>query len=113
MTKPFELPDLLARVRSLLTRHAQVRGTGTCGPTVEFLEFNGAVVDFARHEVVVRGEPRTLTPLEMKLVKYFAEHDGVVLNRSQLLDNVWGLDSSPTTRTVDNFIARLRQHFEI
>jgi two-component system OmpR family response regulator len=113
MTKPFELPELLARVRSLLTRHAQVRGTATSGPAVEMLEFNGAVVDFARHEVVVRGEPRALTPLELKLVRYFAENDGVVLTRNQLLDNVWGVDSSPTTRTVDNFIARLRQHFEI
>jgi two-component system OmpR family response regulator len=113
MTKPFELPELLARVRSLLTRHAQVRGTAAAGPTVEVLEFNGAVVDFARHEVVVRGEPRSLTSLEMKLVKFFAENEGVVLTRNQLLDNVWGVDSSPTTRTVDNFIARLRQHFEI
>jgi two-component system OmpR family response regulator len=113
MTKPFELPELLARVRGLLTRHAQVRGTAASGPVVDVLEFNGAVVDFVRHEVVVRGEPRTLTPLEMKLVKFFAENEGVVLNRSQLLDNVWGMDSSPTTRTVDNFIARLRQHFEI
>ena len=113
MTKPFELPELLARVRSLLTRHAQVRGTASSRPAVEVLEFNGAMVDFVRHEVVVRGEPRSLTPLEMKLVRFFAENEGVVLTRNQLLDNVWGMDSSPTTRTVDNFIARLRQHFEI
>jgi DNA-binding response OmpR family regulator len=113
MTKPFELNELLARVRSLLTRHAQVSGTAAAArPAEDIFEFNGAIIDFARHEVTVRGERRTLTSLEMKLLKYFVENEGVVLNRNQLLDDVWGTDSSPTTRTVDNFIARLRQHFE-
>ncbi len=113
MTKPFELAELLARVKSLLTRHAQVRGTvSATRPAPDTFEFNGAEIDFARHEVAVRGERRTLTSLEIKLLKYFVENEGVVLTRNQLLDNVWGTDSSPTTRTVDNFIARLRQHFE-
>ncbi|MFN0052421.1 MAG: response regulator transcription factor [Planctomycetales bacterium] len=114
MTKPFELPELLARVRNLLTRHAQVKGVaaGSSKGIGEFVEFAQASVNFARHEVLVSGEPRALTSLEMKLLKYFFENEGVVLTRNQLLDNVWGLDSSPTTRTVDNFIARLRQHFE-
>jgi two-component system OmpR family response regulator len=115
MAKPFELPELLARVRSLLTRHAQVRGT-SMPPSPkggdDVYEFEGVVINFTRHEVTVRGEPRSLTSLEMKLLKYLVENEGVVLPRNQLLDNVWGIDSSPTTRTVDNFIARLRQHFE-
>lgn len=112
MTKPFELPELLARVRGLLTRHAQVRGARAPKPAAEVYAFNSAVIDFTRHEVSVRGEPRSLTSLEMKLLKFFVENEGLVLNRNQLLDNVWGTDSSPTTRTVDNFIVRLRQHFE-
>ena len=112
MTKPFELPELLAQVKSLLIRHAQLRGTAAAKPIGDVYEFNSAVVNFATHEVQVRGEPRSLTPLEIKLVKYFADNDGVVLNRNQILDSVWGTDASPTTRTVDNFIARLRQHFE-
>ena len=115
MSKPFELAELLARVRSLLTRHAQVKGEAAQAPprgADEAYEFNGATINFTRHEVTVRGEPRSLTSLEMKLLKYFIENDGVVLTRNQLLDNVWGVDSSPTVRTVDNFIARLRQHFE-
>ena len=49
----------------------------------------------------------------MKLFRFFTEHEGVVLTRNQLLDNVWGFDSNSTARTVDNFIARLRQHFEL
>jgi two-component system OmpR family response regulator len=114
MTKPFELPELLAQVRSLLRRQNEVRGTApeTKAP-LEVFEFNGATINFATHEVHVRGEARSLTSLEIKLLKYLIENDGIVLTRNQLLDNVWGLDSSPTTRTVDNFIARLRQHFEI
>ena len=112
MTKPFELPELLAQVKSLLIRHAQLRGTAASKPAEDVYEFNSAVVNFATHEVQVRGEPRSLTPLEIKLVKYFADNDGVVLTRNQILDSVWGTDASPTTRTVDNFIARLRQHFE-
>lgn len=115
MAKPFELPELLARVRSLLTRHAQVKGAASPLPSKgndDTYEFGGVTINFTRHEVTARGEPRSLTSLEMKLLRYFVENEGAVLTRNQLLDNVWGIDSSPTTRTVDNFIARLRQHFE-
>jgi two-component system OmpR family response regulator len=114
LTKPFELPELLSRVRNLIARHSKLRGAAPPPASeVTTFEFDGAVIDFARHHVTVRGEPRTLTSLELKLLKCFVENEGVVLNRAELLDKVWGLDAMPTTRTVDNFIVRLRQHFEM
>ena len=114
LTKPFELPELISRVRNLLARHTSFRPTAP-KPVVtgdDIYEFDGATVNFTRHEVRVRGEDKTLTFLEFKLVKCFVENEGAVLTRNELLDKVWGLDSSPTTRTVDNFIVRLRNHFE-
>lgn len=116
MTKPFELPELISRVRGLIARHAAVRGapqgSASDETTSDVFRFNSAEIDFARHEVTVRGEPRQLTALEMKLLKCFIEHEGKLLSRSELLDLVWGFDATPTTRTVDNFIVRLRQYFE-
>jgi DNA-binding response OmpR family regulator len=49
----------------------------------------------------------------MKLLRYFIENEGSVVSRAELLEHVWGMSSSPTTRTVDNFIVRLRKYFEI
>lgn len=115
LTKPFELPELLSQVRNLLARQSRLKGTSaavTTGSAEDIYEFNGAHINFDRHEVTVKNEPRTLTSLEIKLLKFFVEREGVVLTRNELLDNVWGVDSSPVTRTVDNFVARLRQHFE-
>jgi DNA-binding response OmpR family regulator len=116
MTKPFELPELISRVRGLITRHAAVKGvkaaTVPTDSSSDVFCFNEAEIDFGRHEVTVRGEPRQLTALEMKLLRCFIEHEGKLLSRSELLDQVWGFDATPTTRTVDNFIVRLRQYFE-
>jgi two-component system OmpR family response regulator len=110
MMKPFDLNELLSRVRNLLNRKpVPIRERE---PAEDIYQFNEAVVNFTRHEVTVRGEPRTLTQLEFELLKCFFNNEGAVLTRGQLLDRVWGLDSSPSTRTVDNFIVRLRKYFE-
>ena len=113
MTKPFELPELLSRVRNLLSRHVTAKPVSPPGSHEDVFEFNGAVINFTRHEVQVRGESQSLTSLEFKLLKFFVENEGAVLTRTELLDNVWGLDSFPATRTVDNFLVRMRQHFEL
>lgn len=110
LMKPFELPELLSRVKNLLQRHGQIRKSE---PVDDVFQFQGHTINFTRHEVIVRGEHKVLTPLEFELLKYFVRNVGHVITRSQLLDKVWGLDSCPTTRTVDNFILRLRKYFEV
>lgn len=111
LMKPFELPELLSRVRNLLHRRGQVRKPESQD---DIYQFQGHSINFTRHEVShSNGEIKTLTPLEFDLLKYLVRNEGIVITRNQLLDRVWGLDSSPTTRTVDNFILRLRRYFEI
>ncbi len=113
MPKPFELPELLARVRSALRRSGwrqadappAERALGT-------LRFGEAVIDFDTHEATAFGKPLRLTQLELDLVRYFAQHPGRVLSRDELLERVWKLRNAPNTRSVDNFIARLRKLFE-
>ncbi len=112
LVKPFELDELLAIVRAQLRRvHAAVPAAAP--PTLRGkYRFGNVEIDFDSFEVTVRGEPRKLTTLELRLLKYFLDNPGRVLSRDELLRNVWGEDTYPTTRTVDNFVARLRKHFE-
>ncbi len=111
LMKPFELPELLSRVRNLLHRRGQLRKPEAQD---DYYQFQGHTINFTRHEVsLANGDHKTLTPLEFDLLKYLVRNEGIVVTRNQLLDRVWGLDASPTTRTVDNFILRLRRYFEV
>ena len=69
-------------------------------------------VNFDTYQVNVDGHSVRLTALEMKLLRYFIEHEGSVVTRAELLENVWGMARIPSTRTVDNFIVNLRKYFE-
>jgi two-component system OmpR family response regulator len=109
LVKPFEVSELLARVRSALRRRRWDRRSAEAQPT---LRFGGALVNFDTHEVRVEGRAVQLTQLEMDLLRYFADNAGRVLSRGELLEKVWKLRDYPNTRTVDNFIARLRKLFE-
>jgi two-component system OmpR family response regulator len=112
LTKPFELDELLARVRSQLRRRRWDSAVEPTPHTGDVLRFGEAVLDFARQEATCRGQPIKLTRLEFDLVRYFAEHAGRVIPREELLQEVWKLRNWPNTRTVDNFLMRLRRHFE-
>ena len=112
LVKPFELGELLARVRSVLRRRAWENG-GARRREAALLEFGKAKVDFDSHEVLVDGEAVKLTQLELDLLRYFSQHPGRVLSRDELLEKVWGLRNYPNTRTVDNFLSRLRRRFEV
>ncbi len=112
MPKPFDLTELLARVRSALRRSGWRRQDTPAETTSAVLRFGEACIDFDTHEASMAGKPVRLTQLELDLVQYFARHPGRVLSREELLEQVWNLRNAPNTRSVDNFIARLRKCFE-
>ena len=112
LAKPFDLPELLARVRSLLRRRGWDQAPVDGSREASVLLFGNARVNFDTHEAFVGEVEVTLTQLEFDLLRYFAENSGRVLSRAELLEKVWKLKNYPNTRTVDNFIVRLRKHFE-
>jgi two-component system OmpR family response regulator len=113
LQKPFELELLLSMVRNLLLRRANAQAAERLTQTGAVCEFGRVQVNFDTHRVTVEGKEVHLTHTEMKLLRYFVEHEGLVVTRSQLLEHVWGMHHSPTTRTVDNFIVNLRKYFEV
>lgn len=108
--KPFALDELLARMRSVLRRRRWDEHVEPSGDAV--LAFGRARINFETHEATVGDEPIKLTSLELDLLRYFARNAGRVIGRDELLEHVWKLRNYPNTRTVDNFIVRLRRYFE-
>lgn len=105
VTKPFSPRELLARVQAALRRKRRPVPSTTC-------RFGDCEIDFAKMSAKRAGESITLTAHEFKLLKYFIENAERVLGREELLNEVWGYNSYPTTRTVDNQILKLRQKLE-
>jgi DNA-binding response OmpR family regulator len=105
VTKPFSPRELMARVQAALRRRHKPDALVT-------YRFGECEVDFARMTAWRAGVPITLTAHEFKLLKYFVENAERVLSREELLNEVWGYNSYPTTRTVDNQILKLRQKLE-
>lgn len=109
ITKPFSIAELLARVRAALRRIAPI-GHSTA---VETCCVAGIDVDFRTQQAHRGGERLEFTSLEFDLLRYFVVHAGEVITRDEILNQVWRHDGSRTmTRTVDNFVARLRQKIE-
>lgn len=114
LAKPFEFSELLARVRALIRRQHWAREASAEGRGPRrVVSFGRAVIDLEAHQVTVAGREISLTALELDLLAYFASNPGRVLSRKELLAEVWRVPRSQETRTVDNFVARLRKHFEI
>ena len=109
LTKPFEMIELLARLEALLRRSpvATANGNGTYA-----FRFGEVAVDFKRAEVMKKDVPVELSAMEFKLLQFLIENRGNVHSRDHLLDEVWGYDAMPSTRTVDVHIAWLRQKLE-
>lgn len=106
VTKPFEMVELLARIEAKL-RRAPARTSSVDGH-----RFGDIHVDFRKAEVMKGGKPLELSAREFQLLRYFIEHRGATLTREELLNEVWGYHSMPSTRTVDVHVAWLRQKIE-
>lgn len=111
LTKPFALPELLSRVRNLLDRHKRVTRRMAENRLTEY-RFENVFVDFRAFTVNRAGESYTLTTMEAQLLGYIFLHEGTVLSRQEILRDVWDQDAEVTTRTIDNFVMRLRKYIE-
>jgi len=133
LTKPFAMMELLARIEALLRRSASsassmsgsaASGAATSGAAVSsaspqarrnsstVCQFGSVRVDFRRTLVTRNNKPVSVSAREFKLLRYLIEHSGATISRDELLNEVWGYNSSTTTRTVDVHISSLRQKIE-
>jgi DNA-binding response OmpR family regulator len=106
VTKPFSLPELMARIRALL-RRSQIQSS-----TPDYLRFGDVEIDFRAYEATRRGNVVQLTRKEFEILRLLGARVGNVVTREQLLNEVWGYHAYPATRTVDNHIATLRAKLE-
>ncbi|MBS1830386.1 MAG: response regulator transcription factor [Acidobacteria bacterium] len=113
LTKPFELPILIARIRGLLRRREWLVASlaGSAPPPSQFV-FGDKTLDWERQELRVRNEVFPLTLMEMNVLRYLVEHRDKNVARKKMLEEVWGLHEDTDTRAIDNFIVRLRKYLE-
>lgn len=115
MTKPFAIPELLSRVRNLLVRNERLIKIGESkarNQTRDNYLFGDVEVDFRKFEVRRGAETHSLTTLELQLLSYFIDHADDVLARGRILKDVWDQSVEVSTRTIDNFVMRLRKYME-
>ena len=114
VTKPFDLNEVLSRVRNLFKWRApeQTDLVDNGGALSDVHHFDNVLVDCRKFQVTVEGEVFTLTTMEMQLLRYFLENQGIVLSRSRIMEDVWSQSPDITTRTIDNFVMRLRRIIE-
>lgn len=115
LPKPFDLSVLLARINALLRRrewfHKDRSRTPENGESKTF-EFSGKTIDFEELELRSSDQIVNLTLMEADLLRYLINHEGKIVSRSAILEDVWGLREDTDTRAIDNFIVRLRKYIE-
>jgi len=109
VTKPFSLRELLARAKSILRRTAL---NSEEKASSDFIQIGKLSVNFSSIEAFTENEPVKISYKEFELLQFLYNNSNRVLHRDEILDKVWGLDNSVNTRTLDNFIVRLRQKIE-
>ena len=105
VTKPFSVMEFVARVKAVLRRR------GVPSPIKRY-SFGDVVIDFENYEAYKGGEKVELSPREFKILRLFVENRGRVISRNEILNKVWGYESFPTTRTVDNYVVKIRRAIE-
>jgi DNA-binding response OmpR family regulator len=106
MTKPFSVLELLARIKALFRR------TKSGSEIPEVHRFGNLEINYKKYEARKKDKPLKLTPREYELLKCFIEREGEIISRDELLNQVWGYDSFPDTRTIDAHITKLRHKIE-
>ncbi len=126
LAKPFELAILSARIRGLLRRSEWIRHgagepageeTAVASPPdaaaeSDRFQFNGRTIDFRAQQLTVGDQVLSLTLMEASLLRYLIQHQGEVVSRRTMLEEVWGVREDTDTRAIDNFIVRLRRYLE-
>jgi two-component system alkaline phosphatase synthesis response regulator PhoP len=114
LPKPFELPILMARIRGLLRRTAWLRPPAerSAPSGRDRFVFAGKIIDFESLELHVANNTLQLTLMEANLLRYLIRHEGKVVSRKAMLEEVWGVREDTDTRAIDNFIVRLRRYIE-
>jgi two-component system, OmpR family, alkaline phosphatase synthesis response regulator PhoP len=128
LPKPFELAILLARLQGLLRRgewmrlsEKPIRGPETIKPEVlnsevteyDAFSFHGRTIDFGKLELRVNRNIIHLTLMEAELLRHLVRHNGEIVSRKSILEEVWGLHEDTDTRAIDNFVVRLRRYIEV
>ena len=109
LTKPFDLRELLLRVQAIL-RRGRWYAEGTQETT---LKFAGNEISWRSYQATSHdGRSHDLTHKEAMILKCLSDHEGEIVSREEILETVWGYEAFPSTRTIDNFIVRLRKRFE-
>lgn len=106
ITKPFSIRELQARIKALL-RRATLKEID-----IGLFEFDNIILNFKKQEAYKKNEPIKFSSKEFEILHYLIQHEGEVISRMVLLEEIWGYDVYPTTRTVDNFILNIRKKIE-
>lgn len=115
LNKPFDLDELLARVKNLLKLYPRQQQSPTVAVPIKAttITFGKAMINFETYEVRVENRDVKMTHKELQLLRYFVENQGRVISRQELLTEVWDVSGEMQTRSVDQFMLRLRKIFEL
>jgi DNA-binding response OmpR family regulator len=116
LPKPFDLNILIVRIKSLLRRTAwqaaQAPAPSEPPPPPDTYFFNNRTIDFAALELIAPNRITNLTVMEADLLRFLTDHEGQIISRSDILEQVWRVHADTDTRAIDNFIVRLRRYIE-